>query len=540
MNTLRSLIASLAVVTASSAAAFNQDFFFAHRIVTGQHGGVYGIGIGPDDKVYVPDYNHQKVVIYDADLQFQSEVVTVPPFYPHDVIVDDTGIVYVTDPSNNKVRRFTSSGAPLSDLLTGFPAHYIRIHPVNGHLYVKDSGGGYRVVQPDGTLVKNFSLDDGNLFTVLPDGRLLLASGRLYNDLGIRERDGLPNGEDVRWVGGVLYSGNYWAEGVIRLFDADLALRAVVTPYYSDGYLPNYGRRFNVNHKGDIIGTDLNTLYLLRRCEPGSMGPLTRNAAPVAEVVSIAQRPNTTLLDIDYRVTDLDDETVHTAVAAFVGNVNSLNNLILLTTLAEGTAANVGPGIPRSTVKRLTWDVGDDWDADFGDLSVHVFARDTRPHLMGLHLLSLPADGAVPAMQITRTPLHKSWFLEPLLWLAATGNPTVAFSRSGATGNLHGTDNAPEGYRGELLASGTTVTQKGWQFIASLMACREATSQEVQWAREAATPGIVNQWHPAGTPVVPNDILLKRISALYPNRVNEYSFDTGDYDSNWIWLIKNP
>jgi hypothetical protein len=45
-----------------------------------------------------------------------------------------------------------------------------------------------------------------------------------------------------------------------------------------------------------------------------------------------------------------------------------------------------------------------------------------------------------------------------------------------------------------LLASGNTVTQKGWQFIASLMGCREATTQEVQAAREAATPGIVNQW----------------------------------------------
>jgi len=309
------LLSVLAVLfsAATSASAFNQDSFFAHKIITGQHSGIYGIGIGPDDKIYIPDYNNHKVVIYDADLTFQSNITTTPSFPPHDVIVGDDGVVYVADPSNGKVRRFNSSGTPLSDLITGFAAHYVRIHPVNGNVYVRDNSAGYRVVQPDGTPVKSFSLDDSSLFTVLPDGRLLLASGRIYNDLGIRERESLPSGTDVRWVGGVCYSSNYYSEGVIRLFDADYALRGIVTPYYTDDYLPNYSARFNVNHKGDIIGTDHYNLYLMRRCEPGSMGPIVRNAAPVAEVVAIAQRPNTTLLDIDYKVTDMDDETVHTA-----------------------------------------------------------------------------------------------------------------------------------------------------------------------------------------------------------------------------------
>jgi hypothetical protein len=530
------LAALFSIAAVPSAVAYNQDYFFTHKVISDQHSGVQSIGIGPDDKIYVADYNNSRFAIYDAELNFLNYVTG---FRPHDLVVDKNGIIYAADVQNQKVRRFDSSGVPLSDLLTSFAAHYVRIHPTNGNLYIKDSGGNYRVVAPDGTLVKSFALPDSTRYEVLPDGRLHLFNGQLYNDLGILEKSGLGSGQDLRYHGGRCYGSHENRGGFMIIWDANFAeISRIAGAYW---YWPNFGYRFNLNQKGDIIGSDHYTLFLLRRSEPASMGPVVRNATPVAEVLTIAQRPNTTLLDIDYRVTDMDDATVHTAAAAFIGNTNSLDNLILLSTLEEGTAANLGIGIPRNTEKRITWDVGSDWDADFGDLSVHIFARDSRPHLMGLHLLSLPADGSVPAMQITRTPLNKSWFLEPLIWLAASGNTTVVFSKSGTTGNLHGTDNAPEGFRGELLASGNTVTQKGWQFIASLMGCREATTQEVQAAREAATPGIVNKWdfplatgEPSWKPS-----MMKKIMGDQPRKVNEYSFDTGDYDSNWIWLIKN-
>jgi hypothetical protein len=137
-------------------------------------------------------------------------------------------------------------------------------------------------------------------------------------------------------------------------------------------------------------------------------------------------------------------------------------------------------------------------------------------------------------MKITRSPVHQGWFLEPLMWLAASKNPSVVF----ASGNVTGSDDAPDGFKGELLASGTSVTQKGRQFIESLMGTHEATAQEVQQAREAATPGIVNKWD-----VAPwnerTATMMKRIDGDLPRNVNEYSFDTGDYDANWFWLIKN-
>jgi hypothetical protein len=447
-------------------------------------------------------------------------------------------VVYAADPHYQKVAKFDSSGNSLGDLMTtgttGFIPHYIRIHPENGNIYVKNEGGAYRVYQPDGTLVKSFSLPDGNLFTVLPDGRLHLSSGTIYNDLGILEKSGVPGqgGRHLRYAGGVCYMGYNYYGGMIYMYDANYQFQA---KYGSEWwYWPDFGWRFAVNHKGDIIGNDTGTLYLIRRCEGSSMGPETRNAPPIAEVTKIEQRPNTTLLDIEYKVKDMDDATVQVAAAAFTSGSNTLSTMILLDTLMEGTETNLGPAIATGTTLKLTWDVGADWGADFGDVSVHIFTRDARSLLMGLHFLDLPAEGSVPAMKITRSPVHQGWFLEPLMWLAASKNPSVVF----ASGNVTGSDDAPDGFKGELLASGTSVTQKGRQFIESLMGTHEATAQEVQQAREAATPGIVNKWD-----VAPwnerTATMMKRIDGDLPRNVNEYSFDTGDYDANWFWLIKN-
>ena len=67
-----------------------------------------------------------------------------------------------------------------------------------------------------------------------------------------------------------------------------------------------------------------------------SLGPTTG--------ISTAQRPASTLLDIDYQVIDPDSATVETAALAFVNGGDSLANVLRLTTLVEGTAANVGAG----------------------------------------------------------------------------------------------------------------------------------------------------------------------------------------------------
>jgi len=524
MNTQRKFLAwaaALAIVaSAAPVRAFNQDHYFLYKSVGG-HNYANGIGIGPDDKIYVADYNNSRLVIYDKDMNFLSQVTGIRP---HDVTVSEDGIVYVADPVSNKVRKYDGGGNSLGDLNSGFAAHYVRIHPGNGNIYVKDNGGSYKVFKPDGTLVKSFGLPDGALFTVLRDGKLHLVSGKLYNDLGIQEKSGLPNGPySIVNAGGYFYTGNNYYGGYIQIWDADYRNFYTMGGAYQS--LPNYWARMGVNHQGDIIGSDQGAnLYFFRRCEGNSMGPENRNAAPTSEITSLQQRANSTLLDIEYKVTDLDDPTVHVAAAAFKSNTNNLDNMVLMNTLVEGTAANVGPNQPVGQIRKLTWDAGADWGVDFGDIAVHFFVRDSRQLLMGLHFLDLPAEGANPAITLTRSPVHQGWFMEPLMWLAASKNPSVTFS----AGRIHGVGGS---FEGQMLASGTTVTQKGREFVESLMGVREATAAEVQAAREAATPGIVNQWDVAAD--------TQKIDRAYPQKVNEYGFDTGSgYDSTWFWLVK--
>jgi hypothetical protein len=57
---------------------------------------------------------------------------------------------------------------------------------------------------------------------------------------------------------------------------------------------------------------------------------------------------------------------------------------------------------------------------------------------------------------------------------------------------------------------------------------RFATAEEVQKAREAATPGSVNQWT-ANRPVQPRNL---------PNKVNEYGFDTGSHGTSAWWIVE--
>lgn len=476
------------------------------------------------------------VSIYDPDLNLLSRIANVNAT---GVTVAADGTVYVADQIAGIVRKYNSAGDSLGNLCS-CPCYEVEMNPVDGTIYVR-SGASHRIYRTDGTLAQSFTAADAR-FDVGRDGKVYEATGDVYNTNGILERNtGILNWVpyydwkrqgDLKFRGGVAfctwrtYGGwNSTNAGGLASYNADW--QAAATSVSFGGSIPLTGSYcFNVNQKGDFIlgGGDL--VILERRCEANSMGPETRNAAPTAETTAIQQRPNSTLLDIDFQVTDLDDATVQVAAAAFKSNTNDLTNMILLNTLVEGTAANVGAAITTGVPHHLTWDVRSDWGVDFGDVSVHLFARDSRPLLMGLHFLSLPASGTNhPAITITRSPIKQDAFMEPLMWLAASKNSAVSFANAQIKGVGGAFDN-------QLLASGTTVTQAGRQFVEGLMNVREATADEVQAAREASTPGNVNQWDLT-------DPARQKIDQTYPLKVNEYGFDTGTYDpAQWFWLVK--
>ena len=63
----------------------------------------------------------------------------------------------------------------------------------------------------------------------------------------------------------------------------------------------------------------------------------------------------------------------------------------------------------------------------------------------------------------------------------------------------------------------------GRNFLLQKMGLREATAAEVTRAKEAGTPGVVNQWDPK-LRVGPDE---------RPAKINAYGFDTGS-DGYWV------
>jgi len=77
---------------------------------------------------------------------------------------------------------------------------------------------------------------------------------------------------------------------------------------------------------------------------------------------------------------------------------------------------------------------------------------------------------------------------------------------------------------GQSYASGTSTTPAGRAYLFGKLGLREATAEEVKRAKEAGTPGVINQWDPKNRRVGPDE---------RPAKVNSYGFDTGA-DGYWV------
>jgi hypothetical protein len=259
--------------------------------------------------------------------------------------------------------------------------------------------------------------------------------------------------------------------------------------------------------------------------------PGSRNSVPNPWVLNVAQRPGSGIVDIDYRVDDVNDATVTTALLGFADGTASLNNVIPLTTVLEGTAARIGANTPTGAVQRVTWNAGADWNVDFGTLRVMALARDSRQKWFDVHLVEIPADGVRPAVTIHRTTMTHPDFLAQFLWLVATRDPSVSL----VDGTLFGTSGA---YDGVILASGTTSTAAGRAFLLARDGLRIATATEVTRAREGATPNFVVSLAP------PLQIIRGNVNSadhsFSPKTINEFGIEAsyqttelGDAAGRW-------
>ena len=158
------------------------------------------------------------------------------------------------------------------------------------------------------------------------------------------------------------------------------------------------------------------------------------NVKPTPQIVSVAMREGTTLMDIKYQVDDPDNATVRVRILAFVNGSSSFSDVIRPEAFVENTAANLGDTIATGVEHTLTWDVGADWDVDLGQLSIRILADDNRD------LLSIPDDFAkitahgtapmlvFPEIKISKTPLDDAEILKAYFWLYASGDTQLTLT----------------------------------------------------------------------------------------------------------------
>ena len=219
----------------------------------------------------------------------------------------------------------------------------------------------------------------------------------------------------------------------------------------------------------------------------------------------------------------MDDMNVTVGILIFTSTntTPSLGNCIRNPTLIEGTSTNLGPGITANQTHRLTWNAGADWSTNLGNYRVAILAQDRRTNLLDIHYLSLPAGNGMPALKISSSPLNANDFMQVWWWLLATNDTGIILTSNQIYG-VTGTFNAKQ-----LCNNGITTTN-GRSYIYGKMNVREATVQEVQWAKQGNMP--------AGTS--PNQFTPVRQVSGRPIAVNEYGFDTGSWDTNTCkWVV---
>jgi sugar lactone lactonase YvrE len=129
-----------------------------------------GLGVGPDNQMYVVDHGNHRIQVFDAEGHYLREIRGLRA--PRDLAFDPAGNLWVADTLNHRVAVFDRDGRLLSQLgelgsASGrFNAPYSLAFAPNGELHVLDYGN--RRVQVFDRL--------GALAGIYGDGRL--ASGR--------------------------------------------------------------------------------------------------------------------------------------------------------------------------------------------------------------------------------------------------------------------------------------------------------------------------------------------------------------------------
>ena len=330
----------------------------------------------------------------------------------------------------------------------------------------------------------------------LPNGNLITST---YNRLHVFNTDGtfIKRTDEVAWDSSrvtVSATGQILAWG--KLFDQDLnALKSTQNDgdYYLNFAIPYPNNFAKWTSSGDIVTTawknNQRPLQIWKRAYR-TKGLPTPNLIPQPIVRSVAQRPGTNILDIDFEIIDGDDATATAGlIAAVDGNFNDLSELIIPTAFDEGTENKIGQPIATNQVHRVSWYVKGDWNELSGNLKVGVICRDARrTKPVDLHFLELPLEEGT--LTISRSPIKDNDMINYFQFLLATQSEGIILE----LGKIKKADGTTLVDYDVNQTPNQRVTQSGRNFFMDALGYRWASIAELSAAREAATPGTVNQW----------------------------------------------
>lgn len=520
---------------------YQPDGTYAFSITNGFGGGQSfnqprGMTFGGDGRLYVADAGRNAVFVFGADGAFVrtiggvagsgdgqlSGVIDVGVSCDAEIFVLETGNVRVSVFSTSGEYRGKWAGSGTLDGLLSNPTSLAVLQ--DGSVVICQSPSNYNPNSEDYQYVKRFSAD-GIYMGKWSFRTLRSETGGLHTFGPVSVR---------------VDPGGCWGVVQSYVFGYGMAPNGNLVPHYStiyaryvDGtdctsWTVDQGSHpanrfawpcnaFCPDGSMIFVGRDTKSIRVFRRVLRDQWAPPC-NAIPMPASTGISQRPNSTLVDIDYRVTDMDDETVTSAVLIFTNTTQTLANCLRSPTLAENTSTNLGPDIAANVSHRLTWNAGADWTTSLGSFRVAILAKDSRQKLLDIHYLDLPAEYGMPALRISRSPLIESDFAQVWWWLLATGDAGIRLTSA----KVHGNGGS---YDGVQLWDGTTTSASGRAYLYAKMGLREATAAELTWARQASTVPTVEQWSPT------------RQVAGRPKNVNEYGFDTGNWGANAWWVV---
>jgi alpha-tubulin suppressor-like RCC1 family protein len=420
---------------------FNTAFTFIVGIACDAAGNVYVLDRGPS-KVRVFDQDGQFLREWGgpgtADGQFNSGSATAYNM----IAIDQNNEIYVCDPGNSRIQVFDTNG--------NFLRKWGEPGSLPGQFAFNDPKG--IVVAPDDRVI----VDCGSA----PHLRIFDTQGRFLSShsISLNSMCVLPDGILV----------GHRADGVPGTSFYDNNYELIASNYQEEAGSLGLA----ANRAGDFFRVLSNpkVVRINEREYDTVHNALLPTAIPQPVITHLLQRSGVPVLDVDYMVTDADSPTVTTAALAFLNGNNTLAGAIPMTTFLDGTAANLGPNQPSNTTRRLSWDMAADWSVDFGSIQVEIMAKDERNPL-GVHWITLPAEGGNPAVEVSRSPVRNSNLLSIWYWFVANKESGMSF----ASGEVRGAGGI---YGTELLASGTNTTNFGRLFALEKLGMRTITDAE--------------------------------------------------------------